>query len=86
MRCIESPYYHENSSLPQQQATPPAATLLTTPRGRPLSMSYFNGSRISEDSLPDAVDWRTQGAVTDIKDQVGAGLWGQRSSGNGEGD
>ncbi len=34
------------------------------------NVTYFDGSLYSSDSIPEEVDWRTKGAVTEIKDQV----------------
>ena len=66
MRCIESQYFRDDdSSSPQQQAMP-----LPSQRMKPLNVTYFNASLYAVESLPEEVDWRTQGAITEVKDQV----------------
>ena len=55
MRCVESaPNY------PSFSATPP---------GR-VNVTMFDGSVYSMRNLPNETDWRTEGVVTAVKDQV----------------
>ena len=72
---MESHYHHPS----YDDSTPlPDGATPSTRKG--LNVTYFNGSRYFKNKMPREVDWRADGAVTDVKDQVSVHVEGGEGS------